>query len=70
MDVGPVSEILKWLAAGFGTANPIEFKSREGRGCCDMGDTGLNVLSRPDDIYFERQISMTFMCSATDQVCI
>ena len=34
-------EILEWLAAGFRTGKPIEFKSREGRGCCDVGDTSL-----------------------------
>ena len=33
------SEILEWLAADFRTGKPIEFKSREGRGCCDVGDT-------------------------------
>ena len=32
-------EILEWLAAGFRTGKPIEFMSREGRGCCDVGDT-------------------------------
>lgn len=39
-------EILEWLAAGFRTGKPIEFKSREGRGCCDMGDTSL--MFHPD----------------------
>jgi hypothetical protein len=34
-------EILEWRAAGFRTGKPIEFKSREGRGCCDVGDTSL-----------------------------
>jgi hypothetical protein len=35
------SEILEWLAAAFRTKAPIEFRSREGHGCCDMGDTSL-----------------------------
>jgi hypothetical protein len=35
------SEILEWLASAFCTTAPIEFRSREGHGCCDMGDTSL-----------------------------
>ena len=34
-------ETLEWPAAGFRDRKPIEFKSREGHGCCDMGDTSL-----------------------------
>jgi hypothetical protein len=40
------SEILHWLQASFGTGRPIEFRSHDGRGCCDMGDTSL--VFRPD----------------------
>jgi hypothetical protein len=44
------SEILNWLQAGFGTGKPIEFRSHEGRGCCDMGDTSL--VFRPDQTIY------------------
>lgn len=47
-------EILEWLAAGFRTGTPIEFKSREGLGCCDAGDTSL-VFHRDQTIYILRE---------------